>query len=68
MASESSDNGHESHLTPSMMPPLASEAIEAVNFAVGLMKQRPRQHNDGAMAGSSCSFAHDVLGTGKVGQ
>jgi hypothetical protein len=62
MASESSDNGHESHLTPSMMPPLASEAIEAVNFVVGLMKQPPRQHKNEAMADSSCSSAQDVLG------
>jgi hypothetical protein len=35
MASESSDDGPESHPTPSMMPPLASEAIEVVNFCCG---------------------------------
>jgi hypothetical protein len=28
------------------------------------MKQPPRQHEDGAMAGSSCSSAQDVLGRG----
>ena len=64
MASKSSGDGHHSHPTPSPMPSLASVALEAVNFAVGLTKQPPRQHNDGAMTDSSCSFAHDVLGRG----
>jgi hypothetical protein len=64
MAFKSSDDGYKSHLTPSLMPPLASEAIEAIDFAVGLMKQPPRQHEDGAMAGLSCSSAEDVLGGG----
>jgi hypothetical protein len=62
MASESSDDGHESHLTTLMMPRLASEAIKAVNFVVGLMKQPPRQHKNEVMADSSCSSAQDVLG------
>jgi hypothetical protein len=33
MAFKSSDNGHRSHPTPSLMPSLASVAIEAVNLA-----------------------------------
>jgi hypothetical protein len=33
MAYESSDNGHKSHPTPSLMPSLASVVLEAVNFA-----------------------------------
>jgi hypothetical protein len=33
MASKSSDDGHKSHPTPSLMPSLASVADEAVNFA-----------------------------------
>jgi hypothetical protein len=32
MASKSSDDGHKSHQTPSLMPPLASVALEAVNL------------------------------------
>jgi hypothetical protein len=63
MASESSDDGHKSHPTPSLMPFLVSVALEAFNFAVGLMKQPPRQHEDGSMAGSSCSFTQDVMGS-----
>jgi hypothetical protein len=47
MASESSDDGHKSHPTASLMPPLASVALEAVNFAVGVTKQPPQQHEDG---------------------
>jgi hypothetical protein len=35
------------------MPSLASVALEVVNFAMGLMKQPPRQHEDGVMGGSS---------------
>jgi hypothetical protein len=49
MASKSSGDGHHSHPTPSPMPSLASVTLEAVNFAVGLMKQPPPQHKDGAM-------------------
>jgi hypothetical protein len=65
MAFKSSDkNGHKSHTTPSLMPPLASVALKAVNFAVGLMKQPPRQHEDGAMTALSCSSAQDLLGRG----
>jgi hypothetical protein len=64
MASKSSDDGNKSHLTPSLMPSLASVADEAVNFAMGLMKQPPRQHEDGAMGGWSSSSAQDVLGRG----
>jgi hypothetical protein len=64
MASESSGDGYKSHPTPSLMPPLASEAIEAIDFAVGLMKQLPRQHEDGAMVGRGFSSAQDVLGRG----
>jgi hypothetical protein len=64
MASKSSDDGRQSHPTPSLMPPLASEAIEAVDFAVGLIKQPPRQHEDGAMVGWGFSSAQDVLGRG----
>jgi hypothetical protein len=64
MASESLDDGHKSHPTSSLMPSLASSAIEAVNFAVGLIKQPPRQNEDGAMAVLSCSLAQDVLGRG----
>jgi hypothetical protein len=64
MASESSGDGHKSHPTSSPMPSLASAAIEAVNFAVGLMKQPPRQNEDGTMAVLSCSSAQDVLGRG----
>jgi hypothetical protein len=33
MAYESSDDGHKSHPTPSLMPSLASVALKAVNFA-----------------------------------
>jgi hypothetical protein len=33
-----------------LMPPLASIALEAIDFAVGLMKQPPQQHKDGMMA------------------
>jgi hypothetical protein len=62
MAPESSDDGRQSHPTPSLMPHLASIALEAVNFAVGLTKQPPRQHKNEAMADSSCSSAQDVLG------
>jgi hypothetical protein len=51
MASESSDDGHKSHPTPSLMPPLASIAPEAVNFAEEQTKQPQRQHEDGVMAG-----------------
>ena len=64
MASKSSGDGHHSHPTPSPMPSLASVALEAVNFAVGLMKQPPRQRKDGVMLGSCCSSAEDVLGGG----
>jgi hypothetical protein len=32
MASKLSDDGHKSHPTPSLMPPLASIADKAVNF------------------------------------
>jgi hypothetical protein len=64
MASESSDDGHESHPTPSLMPSLASVANEAVNFVVGLMKQPLRRNKNEAMAGSSCSSAQDVLRRG----
>jgi hypothetical protein len=64
MASKSSDDGHKSHQTPLLMPPLASAALEAVNFALGLTKQPQRQHEDGAMAGWSCFSAQDVLGRG----
>jgi hypothetical protein len=64
MASKSSGYGHHSHPTPSPMPSLASVALEAVNFAVGLMKQPPRQRKDGAMAGWGFSSAQDVLGRG----
>jgi hypothetical protein len=65
MASESSGDGHKSHPTPSPMPPpLAPKAIEAVDFAVGLMKQPPRQHEDGVMVGWGFSSAQDVLGMG----
>jgi hypothetical protein len=54
MASVSSDDGHKSHPTSSLMPPLASVALKAVNFAVGVTKEQPpRQHEDGAMVGSS---------------
>jgi hypothetical protein len=53
MASKSSDDGRHSHPTPSSMPSLASVALEAVNFAVGVTKQPPRQHDNGAMGGSS---------------
>jgi hypothetical protein len=66
MASESSDDGHKSHPTSSLMPPLASVALKAVNFAVGVTKQPPRQHEDGAMVGSCCSSAQDVLGRGDL--
>jgi hypothetical protein len=51
MASKSSDDGRQSHPTPSLMPHLASVALEAVYFVVGLMKQPLRQHKDGAMVG-----------------
>jgi hypothetical protein len=64
MATESSGDGHKSHPTPSLMPPLASEAIEAVDFAVGLIKQPLRQHEDGAMVRWGFSSAQDVLGRG----
>jgi hypothetical protein len=64
MATESSGDGHKSHPTPSLMPLLASEAIEAVDFAVGLIKQPLRQHEDGAMVGWGFSSAQDVLGRG----
>jgi hypothetical protein len=64
MAFESSDDDHKSNPTPLLMPSLASVALEAVNFSLGLMKQPPRQHEDGAMDGSSCSSAQDVLGRG----
>jgi hypothetical protein len=64
MASKSSGDGHHSHPTPSPMPSLASVALEAVDFAVGLMKQPPRQRKDGVMLGSCCSSAQDVLGRG----
>ena len=64
MASESSDDGRQSHPAPSLMPPLASVALEAIDFAVGLMKQPPRQHEDGTMVHSSCFSAQDVLGRG----
>jgi hypothetical protein len=64
MASKSSDDGHKSHPTPSLMPPLASIADEAIDFAVGLIKQPPRQHEDGAMVGWGFSSAQDVLGRG----
>jgi hypothetical protein len=47
MASKSSCDGHKSHPTPSQMSPLASVAVEAVNFAVGLMKQPSLQHDGG---------------------
>jgi hypothetical protein len=53
MASKSSDDGHKSHPTSLLMSPLASVALEAVNFALGLTKQPPRQHEDGVMVGSS---------------
>jgi hypothetical protein len=53
MASKSSDDGHKSHPTPSPMPSLVSVALSAIDFAVGLMKQPLRQHEDGAMVGSS---------------
>jgi hypothetical protein len=33
MAFKSSDDGHRSHPTPSLMPSLASAALEAINFA-----------------------------------
>jgi hypothetical protein len=46
MAFKSSDDGHKSHPTPSLMPSLASVADEAINFAMGLMKQPPQQHED----------------------
>ena len=46
------------------MPPLAYEAIEAIDFAVGLIKQPLRQHEDGAMVGWGFSSAQDVLGRG----
>jgi hypothetical protein len=64
MASESSGDGYKSHPTPSLMPLLASEAIEAIDFAVGLMKQPPWQHEDGAIVGWGFSSAQDVLGRG----
>jgi hypothetical protein len=65
MVSKSSDDGHKSHPTPSLMPSLASVADEAVNFAVGLMKQPSRQHEDEPMGGSSSSSAQDVLRRGE---
>ena len=46
------------------MPPLASVALEAVNFALGRTKQPQRQHEDGAMVGWSCFSAQAVLGRG----
>jgi hypothetical protein len=65
MASESSGDGYKSHPTPLLMPPLASEAIDAIDFAVGLMKQPPGQHEHGAMVGGwNFSSAQDVLGRG----
>jgi hypothetical protein len=64
MASESSGNGYKSHPTPSLMPPLASETIETIDFAVGLMKQPLRQHEDGAIVGWGFSSAQDVLRRG----
>jgi hypothetical protein len=64
MATETMSDGHKSHPTPSLMPPLASEAILAVDFAVGLIKQPPRQHEDGAMVAWGFSSAQDVLGRG----
>jgi hypothetical protein len=42
MASKSSDDGHKSHPTPSLMPPLASVADEAVNFVEDSSKQPPQ--------------------------
>jgi hypothetical protein len=45
------------------MPPLASVADEAVNFAVGLMKQPPRQHKDGAM-GVRAALQHKMYSGG----
>jgi hypothetical protein len=63
--SESSDNGHKSHPPPSMTPPLTSVALDAANFALRLVKQPLRQHEDGAMAGSIWSSAEDVLGRGE---
>jgi hypothetical protein len=38
MAFKSSDNGHRSHPTPLLMPPLTSVALEAINFASELKK------------------------------
>jgi hypothetical protein len=55
MASKSSDDGRHSHPTPSSMSSLTSVALEAVNFAVGVRKQPPQHHEDGAMGGSSKS-------------
>jgi hypothetical protein len=64
MASESSGDGYKSHPTPSLIPPLASEAIETIDFAVGLMKKPPWRHEDGKMVGWGFSSAQDVLGRG----
>jgi hypothetical protein len=64
MASKSLDDGRQSHPTPSLMPHLASVALEAISFAVGLTKQPPRQHKDGAMVSLCCYSTQDLLGRG----
>jgi hypothetical protein len=52
---------YKSHPTPSMMSSLASDAIEAIDFAVGLIKQLPWPHKDGVMVGWGFSSAQDVI-------